>query len=1160
MVRMRWAILGLIGAAALPVLSSGQSVAPAAPISTPDVQMTGSAATDFVTLRAMGPSVPLRFGGIVVGSEKVMLDGTPLSSGADYSMDYATGVVYLMRAQRAGQTLVVNYRYDSTRTSVPANPFNGLAGFHFDLAPGSLGMMMGLGMAERTADGQVLTSNVIGMNNAFSFGGGLGLKGLFLVGDKQKESMQSTADMPTTGAQAPTVDSGHSQLLLESLQSKISGGTLKLDYQDVGSTFTGFSQAVAAGYDQKVVDKLTKEKGLKRMGFALDGAKVGSLSLTDGFHTVGDSSGNISWRNFGLKQGGLSLDWQSRDVDKTFTRFADIAEADRAQLQSEAGILRNSMNGSYAMKFGTLGFTSSKIQDDDTGQSIQKQVYTLNTKNIKFNLGDQQVDSGFTRFNSLFDADKAQWGREAGLSRQWMGLEASLTKNTSLKFSQSLVHSSTGDLLSRDMSYVGKTWSLQHEEHNVDKGFGALGNMPGADIDVSVKSIAQMYGNPNATFSPDDRNQFLAAPGIDRNYTRLQFEPYTKVKLTMDSLSLKGISDGAHVQSLNLEGQNLTLKYRKETVGANFSEITSLMNVERASLGALVGINRTDLGFSMNMKDGKKLAFNTLKVDSAQGGAERSAAEFVTKKLDIAVSTRSVDAGFANATQLVDPENAMLATLAGFKESEAKVKWQLLPNMKIDAFFSTAGGADLKQAKLIRNFAASWAPDKKTGFDYQHLEQHSDDPMSVLFANVFDQMTFSRDLGKIGKLKYVDLRQEYDGLQATLPSFTQHLLSFETNLDKKTTLSTQQSMTRYDNGDKEDVSTNTISTTLSKSTGVSVTDSAVDRDGTDRDERKRNYGFWYDFGKGLKVAYGYNRQLAGGQMGALQSTLSVTPGTVGDVKLDGASYNVNEWDDTRTQATSNVSFSTAKPLRFGRITDFKFNFGMDTAADYSNWLRENRLITASGKYASNTIGYLYKGQMDATGARGIDRGFTFATDQSPDKKYVFNIGYKLRTLPMDQQYMIRDYSLKVRPARNFELTNTLATNPEVVVPTAILGSVTQNVRANKWKLDYKRNSNMTVGGSFDEEYANGALSRTGGITLAFNAAKGSPISLFLGGETTDQGGARHSLTRYQLRYDQKPGANQQFSLFAGNVTYEHTVADTLNSSGVTLRLDYQFRF
>jgi hypothetical protein len=62
-------------------------------------------------------------------------------------------------------------------------------------------------------------------------------------------------------------------------------------------------------------------------------------------------------------------------------------------------------------------------------------------------------------------------------------------------------------------------------------------------------------------------------------------------------------------------------------------------------------------------------------------------------------------------------------------------------------------------------------------------------------------------------------------------------------------------------------------------------------------------------------------------------------------------------------------------------------------------------------------------------------------------------------------------------------------------------------------------------------------------------------------ESMNQKGGMHRLTqRYSLQFDQRPGPNQVFSLFVGNVSYQYSVPDTFRKENWTLRLDYQFRF
>jgi hypothetical protein len=167
----------------------------------------------------------------------------------------------------------------------------------------------------------------------------------------------------------------------------------------------------------------------------------------------------------------------------------------------------------------------------------------------------------------------------------------------------------------------------------------------------------------------------------------------------------------------------------------------------------------------------------------------------------------------------------------------------------------------------------------------------------------------------------------------------------------------------------------------------------------------------------------------------------------------------------------------------------------------------------------------------------------------------------VRSLPDGRPIMIRNFSLSAKPAKNVEVTHQLLTNPEVARGDAILGSVTQANQLNRWKLDLKQNKDLTIGGSFEEIMdQNRPLARVGGINVMLNQSSGSPLKLFYGVEQADRGGSRYTTHRYHMQFDQKPGANQLFSIFMGNVSYQHTLESGKKRDNWTLRVDYQIKF
>lgn len=1173
--RLIWGIvlgaLPLVAVAQAPFNLESQSTTEAKP------ELGGIPTVDIITLRAVGPGSPLRYGNVVAASEIVHLNGRKLTRGQDYVVDYAAGVVYLRVSQREGETMSVSYRYTKEPNPKNASPFMGIGGFKYSVAPESLNLILGFGMAERGNDGSVLQSNVFGFNNSFKFAGST-MNGVYLYGDRTKASNQGGLNFDRNearGGESPT--EGKSQLILQNLSSNLLGGQASFDYQDVDKTFANFSSAKTAGLDDATLTRLQNEKGMTRFGMALKDIKVGSASFSNSYRTVGENKSGITWRSMGVKQGGLSMNWSSQKVDGSFNRFNNIAESDRAQLQREVGMSRDVRTAELVQKFGKLGFNTSSIVDDTNGKGIKREELTLDTRAIKFNLGFQDTQAGFGRVGSLLGDEQARYGREVGVTRRWTGLQTSLfgSRVAPINFKQSLLSDKSGEFRARDLSTSGKGWSLQVADRKTDANFTRMGAMADQEADAHVRTIAEMYG-PNLPVTPDERARFLSGVGISRDFSRFAFQPFKNWKADFSNLGLKGRTDKGSLQTASLNTGNAEFKYRKQQLGAQFNELTSMMNFERAQLGTIVGLDRTDLGMNARLGGDRKLSMSKMTASVGEANANRTQLGYTDRKIDAQYSAREVSSGFSMASQLVDAEKDLLATMTGFRQKEGKLRWELFPGVNVNAMLSDAQNETGDEFRRMRSLSLNWNVDKTTQFQYVNNQQKSTDPISTLFANNVEQMMLSKNFGRFGQLKVSQEVQQFDGTNGTQPDMRRQFLSYETKVDARTSLRTEQTRTRYDNGEKEDVSANTVSTSLNKRLGVAVTDVNVDRKGDDRDERRRNYGFWYDLGRGLMLSYGYARHLNGEDgtgntsvsLGTNQQALNpdqvqnVQAAPAGDLVV-GAAYGANEWDrENRVQSFSRININNAKAYQLGDVRDVKFNFSLDTAADRSAWLRENRLMGFSGSLYGQTFSFDYRGQMDAQGMRGVDRTYKWNNAAKANDFLHASIMYKLRTLPGDKQVMIRDYNITARVLPNVDLTNQVQTNPEIVRGDVFLGSLPQAARSNKWRFDLKNSANLTLGAQWEElvnEQAN-HLSRTGGITMKLFEKSGSPLSLFYGVEQARRPDFDRITQRYSLQFDQKGGPNQVFSLFLGNVSYEHSIQENFKRNNWSMRLDYQLRF
>ncbi len=1186
---MRTRILGAWLVGALPLAVGAQT----APVQEAKgaAQVGGTSTIDYVTLRAGSLGSPLRFGHVVAGSERVEVDGRVLQSGTDYGMDYETGVVYLKRSVRNGERMTVAYRYDPQGKASAGTSFTGVNKFGLSLAPG-LRLGGGRGRTERAADGTVLSSNVFGWNNTLNFNGKTSIGGLMLYSERQKQDTEAglTMDAAARPGEA-TTEQGASRFLLQNFRSNLMGGNVAIDYQEISKNFASAGSVRSAGYSDADVAKYMKERGLKRQGASISGMKFGQTNLGASFRQVGDAKGGIDWTAYSLQQGGFKFSLTGQKVDKGFTRFADLAEGDREQLAREAGLSRQNLAMEFGQKTNKLGFNSTEIKDDTTGKTLTRREARMDTGKIGLLFGEQEVDKAFNRVGSLTGGEQAQWGREVGAKRQWKGLTAALggkATPANFAFNQLDLETAGGSFTSRDVSFASKNFTLDHVGLKGSKTGAPMGALSDAEGNAYAGRIGKFF---NAGANDSHRQSLLAAGDLKRELTKVTGNLGKGASFAADSLKFGDGDKGGTADSLAYNSPKVQALYRHQDFGKKFTDASRLMEFERARLGTVAGMERTDISFGVQIDKTRKFAFGQTKAQDNGGDLSRTTLAYNANGLQISAAQRQVDKNFASAMGLVDPENSLLEQFRGFKERDLAVAYSGTPGLKVQAFLQDALNSDTKEARSVANMNVEWQVDKLTGLTYTSNKANSKDPLTTLFAQSMERMSLTHSFGKLGAMKFVDERVDNDGKNNAAPDMRKQYAAFEANLTSKTSLKTEQTLTSFSDGNKENISANTVSTAVAKNVGVSVTDVKIDRKGDDNDEKRVNYGFWYDLGKGLRLSYGYAQSLVGDVNGTGVETLAfgtvpggVNPNTVGQVGqanvngiMVGGGYGENTYlaaDGTRTQAMANVALATAKPLKFGAFTDLKFNLSLDTAADYSQYLRENHVAGISGKLGKNTFAFAYRGQLANPSAnpaatvgqdpiQAVDRTFALGTDPDPKNRLVVNGSVKFRTLPEDKEYMSRNVAVTARPLPGIEVTNQIQTNLEQANPNVLLGSSLLADRANRWAVNFKGNGDTSFGATWEEKIndATAATSTLSAVNLTLFQKSGSPLKLTYGLDEVDGNVARRQITRYSLQFDAKANATQTFSMFVGNVGYAYAVEDpNLKGDNWTMRLNYQIRF
>jgi hypothetical protein len=501
--------------------------------------------------------------------------------------------------------------------------------------------------------------------------------------------------------------------------------------------------------------------------------------------------------------------------------------------------------------------------------------------------------------------------------------------------------------------------------------------------------------------------------------------------------------------------------------------------------------------------------------------------------------------------------------MVGFSQSDWSFRLTPRTGTVANMMSTQAKNDETGEHRMVRQWSLDTMATRSSRLQVFSFNRNDERPDEVLARQDQFRVRVDQAVGKYGILclEREDIR--YDGSQLDQPDSRSTSVGYSHTLNAKTSIGAERTDVTFENGDRESATTGRVTTLLTKNAGIQLSETMVDRKGKGRaNEHRRDFGFWWDLGGGMRLNYNFNRNSNTLTQSTQQAGLELTPGEIAGLAVGAATYRESSIDRGNSNAAGNFQLSTAKPLQWGAMRDLTLKFGADTFRDQGQYRRENRSMGAGFRVGKLAFGWDYNSQVGLNGDLAVDRSFRFQTDQAEKAPLRASVFYKIRTLPGDQQWMIRDYKFTWRMMRGAELSHQLSTNPEIARGDVILGSLPQMTRSRKWRLDFDQKGSTQAGLSF-EEVANDqakTMSRIGGINLKLFAKNPSPLMLFYGVEQNDRDNKRRTMHRYSLRYDQRPGPNQLLSLFLGNVSWQHSRDSRDRLQNWSMRLEYQLRF
>ncbi|HWP31774.1 MAG TPA: hypothetical protein VNK96_08665 [Fimbriimonadales bacterium] len=1126
-------------------------------IDSSQVPLMGTLAVDVLQANKGSLGLPLRYGGIVPRSVRVEVGATVLSEGTDYVIDYAAGVLYLFYQAKSYETVRVTYRHDAklqTSSSFSGMPLTAL-NFTKD---GSLRMLLSFSGAQRFSDGTLMQFQTAGLQNNFSFGLGK-LGGLFMVSSQWQPDVKADASSPDQNAPKSGVE-GTDSLLLQEFHADVSKGvTLDADIQRVGQKFTGFGMLNQTGMDSNKIQQLEKEKGLVRYGLSLNGVNPKGWNFTNSFRTIEDGSSKITFQNYKVKSSNFEAYFDKRKIDYGFNRFQDLAESDRAQLQKEKGIERESLGAKLQFKGNSFAFDENRIGDALGG--IERKNFSLETSWLKGSYFTQKIDNAFNRFNDLAEAERGQWAKERGLQREEFSLILpKKDKGNWLSLSQKAFGDGKYGFESRSGKLDFGKFGLEFWNRKTDSAFVRLGDLSANELDSMILQTLQVY-DPAAALNPNERNWIVKETGMERNFLRFQGQPFANSNVRLDWFD---ISDGkGKVTGGNFffAAKNLNLQYKRTNFDKNFLRYYDLLETERKIIGNQFGFEREDILLDWKVNAKTQFSLAGLRVGSDEGSADRWTAMLKGQGYEVKGGFRNVDDEFARAGDINDSENWLFKQLIGYRQWDLALKFNALKNFNIEGSFydSTNGNEDLRRYK--RDARIIYTPDSKSSISVSLYGQKFGANSDLLFENNLFAMEGLRDFGKWGKLT-VRKEQEYlGGAQADKPSRVTDYAKYETKLLKGMDFSTEQLRTQFADGGYEDAQAYRLNYAISKRLSVNATEYFVWRDGNKADQRNRTFGFSYDMGNGFKIGYNWNRELNSLGGGKQNYKWELSGGGNSDYEYGGY-YDERKTDGVKTQALGNFSFSTKKPFDFGIFKAINVKFGYDSETDAGIWKRENELASINTTVFGSLVGSNYTQFILPTGQRATERGVFVKMDPTGKKPLQINLSYKTRNIPGMGNFLLRDYDVSYQLNDKLKIVGSTDSFPEATQNGALFGSNLQPIQSRNWGFEYTPNT--FASGKFQYEQLARLDQNTEARRVSIQASlfnnTGRPLRLTYGLERNLQPGMKRTRHIWEIGFDQKPGPNQTLSFLIGSARWEHSLPDGQLWTNLILRLDYQVRF
>ncbi len=625
-------------------------------------------------------------------------------------------------------------------------------------------------------------------------------------------------------------------------------------------------------------------------------------------------------QNLSSTMGSLNFHASYQDVGLHFNGFQALRQQNggSAQVMSEINALEQSkgikklgFGGGIAFSKNSNLSTDFQNYKDGTG-NVSMQNYALKSGGLTLNMSQRSISQNFHNFKGLSDitpSDRAQWSHEGGLRKNDLSAGWKLGKTSSLNFAANTISDTTGKLQSNSLNFDSKNLNVYWMNQNTGAQFGRVNDLSDA-VKGQLALMIQQQFNPNATLAnvtPVDKAQLAQDAGLNRSIMGFRSVLGKGSALGYQSYSIGNGQGSIQHQSLNFNTSRLQFGYNQQSIGKDFTKLSTMTAFEHAQFGNEVGMSQSNWTLGAQLNKLSHFGVVSSSVNDGTGGISQQTLGYDTPGIALALNSFNISPHFTRASDLAVPVPLQMAIAAnqGFSGNNLAAHITAIKGLTLDAFNSDAVNSIGNVNRKIYRQHLLYSPDKVTHFEY--LSEGNADASNAGVQNAFGRqyLVFNHTFGRGYGLNYYSdqMRQAVNPTQSLYLSTD--TLHFETPQTGSIYGSADATQLNFGAGEFGNLTQVNLHKQINKAMTIALGDVTMDRSQGPTTETQQ-VGLQWQINKALSLTGSYSN---------MQTGQSGNTNTAQTAALDGVNKSATLLNETATMmAAATYTGTTGQPI------------------------------------------------------------------------------------------------------------------------------------------------------------------------------------------------------------------------------------------------------